>query len=378
MNPLRLLRVMLAIAACALIARAQAPARIDIVGTVRDDSTGAFLENVNVFVARTTLGTSTDAQGRFEIRNIPQGSYDIVASRVGYEVRTIQVTLFKTDTSRQMKIKLKPSPIHIGEVVVSASDPLEWKKQLEKFQTTFLGTTPFSRECTIKNPEVLDFGEEDEVFTAKASAPLEIENEALGYRVHFIMTMFRVEYTKAFLGTMNARSEHLLYDGSPEYFELTPQSPEQAARWKANRLKAYEGSVRHFFISLVKDRWEDDGYVVTLTPEIVLENNTFNCTLITPENVDLILSPTQSPTYKSLHFTGFLEVQYTPKGPEPGYDSLKKIGSVSQVSWLQLNRDAITINSRGIMDERFATNWYGYWSWLRFADSLPLDYSPAE
>jgi hypothetical protein len=44
---------------------------IDIIGEVVDDETGATLENVNVFLATTSMGTTTGKNGEFNISNVP-------------------------------------------------------------------------------------------------------------------------------------------------------------------------------------------------------------------------------------------------------------------------------------------------------------------
>ena len=162
-----------------------------IIGIVQDDSTEAPLENVNVFLAHTTLGRHTGLDGRFEIKSIPHGGYDIVTSRLGYIVSMIRTSL-SIDTLT-LKITLKPVIIPYGEVTVSATVPEQWLNQLERFRKVFLGSSPNAKKCKIINPEVLDFAEEDNRFSAAARAPLKIENEALGYCVTFFLRVFRME-----------------------------------------------------------------------------------------------------------------------------------------------------------------------------------------
>ena len=52
-----------------------------IYGRVTDRSTGEAVEFVNVFLANTTRGASTEQSGRYIITGIPPGSYELVASR---------------------------------------------------------------------------------------------------------------------------------------------------------------------------------------------------------------------------------------------------------------------------------------------------------
>jgi outer membrane receptor protein involved in Fe transport len=60
-------------------------------GKVTDASTGEVLPGVNVVIQGTTLGASTDVEGDYFIINVPPGSYNLVASMMGYQ------SLLKTD-----------------------------------------------------------------------------------------------------------------------------------------------------------------------------------------------------------------------------------------------------------------------------------------
>ena len=162
-----------------LTAAAQESQFATIAGTVVDDSTSAPLSNVNIYIANSTLGGNTNEQGSFEVHNIPMGTHDIVASRIGYAFFSIRVK-FSEPRARRLEIRLKPVNVQMGEVVVSGLDPTEWRKQLEKFNDLFIGTTRNSKQCRITNPEVLDFKTDStEVFEASARRPVQIENMAL-------------------------------------------------------------------------------------------------------------------------------------------------------------------------------------------------------
>jgi hypothetical protein len=371
MNPvLRLFFLaMMCMTVAVMRSSSQSLLRVNITGTVVDDSSNVPLENVNVFISQTTLGAGTDLHGCFEIKNVPQGSYSITASRIGYEVSKVQIVVTEDGIS-QFEIRLKLASIHLGEVVVSAPDPSEWRKQLVKFQICFFGQTENGESCRILNPEVLDFSDDEDLFTARADAPLEIENEALGYHIRFLMTVFRV-------GTAwehGLKGKKIEYDGSTLFSQLEPSAPEKLEKWKMNRIRAYEGSVRHFIASLTKGSWETDGY------RISLEDKAFNPGIqvgrlkLTAKNIDLILSPTASPDFKTLHYDGVLEVKYYNARIERVMGLLVKAGGVPQVSWLQLNLDSITVNSLGRVEEHFPTTVFGYWEQERFASNLPLDY----
>jgi hypothetical protein len=88
-------------------------------GRVVDDSTGEPLPSANVFIANTTLGTVTNRDGDFEIRNVPLGNFEVVASFVGYQTQSAEVRLTKAGAV-SILLRLKPRPIEYPQVEVEA------------------------------------------------------------------------------------------------------------------------------------------------------------------------------------------------------------------------------------------------------------------
>ena len=85
-RPLRALAVLLLVAfpGFSLVARAQAPAPGRITGLVLDSASGRPLAAVQVLVAGTRLGGSTNDLGRFVIASVPAGTVSLETRRVGY------------------------------------------------------------------------------------------------------------------------------------------------------------------------------------------------------------------------------------------------------------------------------------------------------
>ena len=89
-----------------------------ITGEIKDD-TGELLLGVSVVIRGTSIGTITNAQGRFVLNNIPQGRYTLEASYVGHERQSINVNLEDVE-ERVVNITLRPSSIALEEVTVTA------------------------------------------------------------------------------------------------------------------------------------------------------------------------------------------------------------------------------------------------------------------
>jgi outer membrane receptor for ferrienterochelin and colicins len=56
-------------------------------------SNGEFLPFANVYLKKTKQGTSTNENGFFKLKNIPNGTYTIVASSIGYKFKSKKITL---------------------------------------------------------------------------------------------------------------------------------------------------------------------------------------------------------------------------------------------------------------------------------------------
>jgi hypothetical protein len=358
---------------CAEASIAQITPRVSIAGRVTDDSTHLPVQNANVFIANSTLGCGTDDKGRFQIHNVPVGPCELVASCVGYSMRSLRITISESRKS-EFHIDLHATNVEMGEVVVSAPDPGEWRSGLEKFRKLFIGSTPNSHECRILNPEIIDFRTDAAGgFNATVRQALEIENRALGYHLVYYLTEFRLDERppSAFLfpGAV------LTFEGKQKYSDMKPTTPDDSVRWNENRKKSFGGSLRHFLISLFNHEVEQEGFIIRLLPS--LTPNVPDPRIQRQVRESEILFDGAKSHEKLLRFKGFLEVEYVRETIEYGYDLLRKRGTDSQVSWIKLNYDTgVTIDSRGVIKDWYPTRISGYWAWKRIADALPVDYDP--
>jgi len=87
-----------------------------IKGKIIDGSTDELLFGANVIIQGTVLGSSTDFDGNFIIRNIPEGEQTIEVSYIGYNSKSSKVTIVANRTL-EMDFELDYKVIE-GEVVV--------------------------------------------------------------------------------------------------------------------------------------------------------------------------------------------------------------------------------------------------------------------
>ena len=72
-----------------------------IAGIIEDADTGEPLAGANIVIEGTAFGAATDLDGVFLIFNIPEGTYDLIFSYVGYNEVKVKVTVKADETLRQ-------------------------------------------------------------------------------------------------------------------------------------------------------------------------------------------------------------------------------------------------------------------------------------
>jgi iron complex outermembrane receptor protein len=110
-----------------------------ISGTVVDVESQRPITNANVMVLNTSLGAVTDREGKFEIRLPKAGAYDIQVTFIGFEKNEKSVNVDMSGTA--LEISLKPSPIEVEEITISANA-----------ETPDLGMLLISDQLSQKNP----------------------------------------------------------------------------------------------------------------------------------------------------------------------------------------------------------------------------------
>lgn len=356
-----------------------------ISGKVIEASTGKPIPLANVFITGTTFGASANEQGMFEIKNIPFGDHDLVASMIGYESQFVHIRLTSALKS-DIVFRLQQRDIFLPGVEVVAEDPKEWKKNLERFKEIFLGYSSNVSKCTILNPEVLDFRTDPEtkLFYATARKPLEIENKALGYRFQYHLREFE------------AGKVLIKYGGFTKFDELKPEDDAGQKKWEEQRKRAYNGSLQHFLAAVVRGTVEEEGYSVQnisyLWPATGIQQQ-----LGEKAELEKMLGKGDLPFERRFSFSKYLQIVYSKEKPEYGYRrfitsvrnfngaqnlgllqraSFDEIQMDSQISVIEMNTPVVVINADGYMSDPFALTTYGYWSYERVADLLPLDYKP--
>ncbi len=89
-----------------------------IIGQVEDKTTQSPLSGAHIVVTNTLMTAVSNAQGKFEIRNIRSGIYEIRVTYMGYESHVRQVAV---EATTRLNISLNPKNTLADEVVIMAT-----------------------------------------------------------------------------------------------------------------------------------------------------------------------------------------------------------------------------------------------------------------
>ncbi|MES2375200.1 MAG: carboxypeptidase-like regulatory domain-containing protein [Bacteroidota bacterium] len=382
-----------------VIVRAQSVA---ITGKVFDADTKTPVAGASVFLSSSSFGTSTGADGRFALNGLRAGQYLLVVTAVGYESNT-QTILLNTEPVK-LDIALSIKVTQLKEVKITSISKSDKKAALKRFKEEFIGTDKNADDCKITNPEVLNFAfyENKRVLEASTNEFLVIENNALGYRIKYMLKNF----------TSNLNTGDVTYAGS-QVFEEMPGSDSKKKKWYKKRDEAYYGSARHFYRALGKDSLADAGFkIYRLTrqfntkrpPENVIDENiqkyrhysmdsTFywmgvkNSSHYTRQKligkgqvaVSSIVQPTDKPGLSALVFQDHLYVVYTKKWETTYFRDVYRVPhdlnyATTIVSYTGDNHLLLFDKNGSIIGD--SPLYEGTWSAARISTLLPVDYTP--
>lgn len=334
----------------------------------------------SVFLANTTKGTTADETGNFVLTNLPAGRFDLVVSSVGFETLASPLN---TNQPASLLIRLAPSANQLAEVQVRASRDPDWLEQLAIFQKHFIGSSKNAEACRIVNTNALWFDDNRTTLrlTGGAREPLLIENNALGYRIRYVLEQFLFDYGR----------KSVSYLGYPVYEPMKPRNRREARRWEQARQTAYLGSAMHFMRTLHAKKTAEDGFEIRRVLERTdstkaggqwrtrqvryLVKDALPATFLLNDEAS-----TDSTTV--LVFENLIQVTYKPEKEAAEY--LRTIAPFGanpatagpQTSLIYLTEPAVTVERNGNFYNPLGVIFEGYWGWEKMAELLPLTYTP--
>lgn len=380
-----------------ILLTAAASAQVNkISGTITDVDSGEPIPFANVFFASTSIGISSDMEGKFVLQNFPNGKYDFTIAYVGYE--PFQQAFEFNGSEFRLTIKLKTEEVKLREIIIKA-DTTGWAQNFATFKRNFLGETENAAKCKILNPRDIHlyFDRQARVLVAHASKPIVIENKALGYTIQYYLRKFELDYSKGSLEVF----------GVPSFQKLDPKNERQQRQWAKERERAFYGSIPHYLRTLLSNTWQAEGFEVrkiNLIPnperpskefiekklaELKADITSSGDSLVyysklaaKPEMIEKISADISKTTElvdvaSGILFKGNVVVRYNMEKEENGYLTVaRRTIRKEQDSYLRA-LDSIRIYSNGYYEPVQNVFVELYWAWSeKISDMLPYDYSP--
>ena len=389
-------------------------------GTVFSADTKQLVPFASVYLSNTSVGTTTNTQGKFFINNFPEGIYDLIVSCMGYEPYQTTIQSNKLNT---IEIFLKPRVQELKEVVVKSYEKDGWSKWGKLFLDCFIGHSAYAANCIIKNTFAIKFryDKKGRVLSAFANEPLVIINESLGYEIKYDLVSFEYNQAKSLL----------FYSGYPFFTPMDTKRKGKQNRWEKKRLNTYHGSVMHFMRAIYLNKIADEKFEVRKLIKVRNEekkriqaivsnklkanaangkaivrigsNGSFNVgesefsdssfyynrILGEPDEKSILINqllPGDSIAYAHdsktavLNFTDYLQIIYREKSEPIEYAKMQmRLDAYNfQESTIQLiNNKPIYITSNGMYYSGTDMLSNGFWGWNeKMATMLPFDYKP--
>ena len=382
-------------------------AQFTITGKISNRNDDQPLANVSVFINNSTIGTSTNSDGTFNLANVKPGEYYLICSKIGFAFYSTSIIVSNKDITLP-NIQLSQQAIILQEVKIKATyDPVR-EQNLDTFRKEFLGTSDLARQCKIINPEVLDltYNDKTKTLTAKSADFLVIENKALGYHIKYLLSNFE-------LNEYDPTARRFYYEGSVLFEEMKGDSV-QKKKWDEKRKEVYANSSAHFLRAALNNNLSNEGFSVfrfLLNPErpvdsiinskikiftLLGDKKPYRDSLIfwtkksklpklllkqTPGIVtgrDIIKKTTKAGEYALVSENSALYIIYG-KARQPSASALNHLYDQNDAATLVFfNTPMALFDARGAISNTGSLSYIGKWAKLRLADLLPMDYDPTQ
>ena len=230
-----------------LTAFSQQPQRI-VTGTITDAETGEPVQSAAVFIANTTVGTTTDMRGNYRLPLPGGGNYEMVFSHVGYEAVFHQINAQRALTVVNVKLNLN----ELDDIVITAERNYR-NADVILFWDRLLGVKPL-KYIEVLNPNDVHFhyNAETQILKVSSNKPIEIINNETGYHIYYTLNTFLHDY----------KTNITHFRGVPFYRPLVANNNRRQRSWESNRQQIYNVSLTHFVRSLYHNSLHENGFIL--------------------------------------------------------------------------------------------------------------------
>lgn len=90
-------------------------AQNELKGTIKDATSGEPVFSANIYFPKLEKGTVSDLDGSFTMKNLPDGTFKVIISSIGYSTVNMEISL----PSENLEISLEPSAVEMEEIIIS-------------------------------------------------------------------------------------------------------------------------------------------------------------------------------------------------------------------------------------------------------------------
>ena len=254
-----------------------------IEGTVYDAQTKERIPGVVIYLDGTSINTVSDYEGFFRFSVEKKIHTNLVFRHLSYETLVIQHP-FEHDGNA---FYLTENVNTLGAVTV-VSDHYSHAEKMKIFREAFLGLSAAGKSCVLLNEEaiVLKYDHKTNCLMGYAHEPIVIDNKYLAYCVIYDLRSFSVQYRENTLDM--AKATMVAFTGTSFFVDQSPDN----LLFRKRREKAYAGSSRHFWKSLVDNTLDDSNFAIYnrfISP--VDPHQYFSISEVSPQKKEVLIIP---------------------------------------------------------------------------------------
>lgn len=322
---------------------------------ILDANTQEPVSDAFVFVASTSIGSSSDEEGRVELNIQGLGQVELVISHINYQLKSL---IIKPGAPIPSTVYLQAQTLDIDEVVVKSSASKKRAQWMRHFEFAFLGPLNLRNKVKIQNPKVILFSEDEEGLKAETTDYIDVNNESLGYRLRFYLDTFLIDT----LGDVR-------YAGKVFFQEASEKKGSR--RISKSRGRAFRNGKEYFFRWLNQDAQDRNRKTFMIgRAKLNTESRQLDYQKIEPNDLSL----RRGLWVDTLMIQDYLVVT------DPRLRSRAPIGALPfrlrkwATSMLRSKTGHILINrSGGILNPQDIEE-YGHWTMQRVGELMPLDF----
>ncbi len=269
--------------------------RCQINGVLRDSKTHNAITNADIFINNTTIGTFSNEAGDFRMDGISSGLVEIIIYKSGY---SIYRSFMRIQKSREYMLNITLTKIDTRKTRSLTPDEISWLKN--DILKSDIDTLP----SLVKSSD-------GETFTL--DSPLIITNKSAGYKLRVFIA--------------GSPKQHIRY-APVKYEQLSYPSIRESIEIEKFRQLMFDGSLRHWLITVAKNQLDEKGYLLKDSTGATLTLST-------------LLSRPLMPGYFRLYSKSRIIIHYDKNGSD-------NVTTISMNEPLDFNVDGVLINTKAL------------------------------